>query len=155
MKLYIFSFLFIGFSCGCHFDNGDFPFRINDEISSYHCWPYDVNVYSVSEIKPDTLFFTYPLGNFSESNARFEISSWKKYNEIDSSNWNGMLETLKQCNDNVDLYNHIIKGNKVYYCGSYRNFKVQTGLKRYYNEILFLDFTNKELHVFKDINKIY
>ena len=130
---------------------GDFK-----HIDKYHCWPYDVNVYSIDEVKIDSLFYNYPLISYFGENPKYKITTWTKYNEIDTTVWHGMSKTLKECDDNVELYNQLLKGNDIYYAGIYQNFKVLKGKKRRkYEKILFLDLVNKRLHIFKDINKVY
>jgi len=125
-------------------------------LEKYHCWPYDVNVYSIDEVKIDSLFYSYPLRSYFGENPKYKITTWTKYDEIDTTVWYGMNKTLEQCNENIELYNQLLKGNDIYYTGIYQNFKVINGKKkRSYEKILFLDLANNKLHVFKDINKVY
>jgi hypothetical protein len=125
-------------------------------LEDYHCWPYDVSVYSVDKLKVDSSFFNYPLNHYFRVNEKYEITHWTKYNEIDSAIWNGMDSTLKECDDNVDLYNSLTKGNPIYFAGMYRLIIISSGIqKREYQEIVFLDLTNNRIHVFKDINKVF
>jgi len=125
-------------------------------IEQYHCWPYDVNVYSANGIKIDSLFYTYPLKNYFGENPKYKTTTWAKYSEIDTTVWHGMNKTLEQCDDNIELYSQLLKGTDIYYTGIYQNFEVLKGEKRRsYEKILFLDLANNRLHIFKDINKVY
>lgn len=125
-------------------------------VEKYHCWPYDVNVYSVDEVVIDTLFYTYPLKSYFGDNSKYKISTWTKYSEIDTTVWYGMDKTLEECDDNIELYDQILKGSDIYYAGHYQYFKNKQGnQRRRYERILFLDLNNNKLHIFKDINKVY
>jgi hypothetical protein len=65
-----------------------------------------------------------------------------------------MNKVLEQCDDNIELYMHIMKGEEIYYSGSYQYMKNREGKKeRSYEKILFLDLKSNKLHVFKDVNK--
>lgn len=141
---------------GCQNSSDLLPDTELKSISEYHCWPYDVKIYSVDGIKIDSLFYTYPLESYFGENPKYKITTWAKYNEIDTTVWYGMNKTLKECDDNIELYNQLSKGDDIYYAGIYQNFKVLNGeKKRKYEKILFLDLVNKRLHIFKDINKVY
>jgi hypothetical protein len=141
---------------GCRNSSDIFPGTELISISNYHCWPYNVNIYSVKDIKIDSLFYTYPLKSYFGNNPKYKITTWSKYSEIDTTVWTGFNNTLEQCDDNTELYNQILKGDDIYYSGIYYDLKVQNGEKRRkYEQILFLDLANNRLHIFKDINKVY
>ncbi len=141
---------------GCRNSSGILPEAELKFVSNYHCWPYDVTVYSVKDIKIDSLFFSYPLNSYFEENPKYKLTTWSKYDEIETTEWLGMNNTLQQCDDNTELYNQILKGGDIYYSGIYQYLKVQNGEKRRnYEQILFLDLVNKKLHIFRDINKVY
>jgi hypothetical protein len=125
-------------------------------LEDYHCWPYDVSVYSIDEMKLDSAFHHYPLDNYFSEGAEHGITHWTRYNEIDTALWNGMDSTLKECDGNADLYRSLLGGGPIYFAGTYRNMIVSNGSrKRMYERILFLDVTNHRLHIFKDINKVF
>lgn len=154
LTIYI-SFLFF---IGCNNTNGILPESNLILLDSYHCWPYEVKVYSVDKVKVDSLFYTYPLKSYFSDNANYKTSFWRKYRylEIDTSVWYGMNKTLKQCDDNTELYNQMLKGDDIYYSGSYLYFQDKKGKeKRRYEKILFLNLSNNKLHIFNDINKVY
>ncbi|GAP43965.1 hypothetical protein TBC1_112124 [Lentimicrobium saccharophilum] len=141
---------------GCRNSSNILPDTELKFVSDYHCWPYDVNIYSVKDIKIDSLFYTYPLNGYFGKNPKYKITTWSKYDEIDTTVWSGMNNILGQCDDNTELYNQILKGDDIYYSGIYQDFKVENGEKRRkYEQILFLDLAQNKLHIFKDINKIY
>jgi hypothetical protein len=141
---------------GCQNGSNILPGTDLKYLKEYHCWPYDVNIYSVNDIKIDSLFYTYPLKSYFGENPKYKITTWTKYDEIDTTVWHGMNKTLEQCDDNIELYNQLLKRNDIYYAGIYQNFKVLKGeKKRKYEIILFLDLVNNRLHIFKDINKVY
>ena len=156
----IFLFLVLGLS-GCNNSNV-LPGAKIGYLEKYHCWPYDVTVYSVKNIKIDSLFYTYPLKRYFGNDTKYNISTWKKYDDSDWKKyddsdtliWSGMNKVLEQCDDNIELYMHIMKGEEIYYSGSYQYMKNREGKKeRSYEKILFLDLKSNKLHVFKDVNK--
>lgn len=166
----IFLFLVLGL-LGCNNSNV-LPGAKIGYLEKYHCWPYDVTVYSVKNIKIDSLFFTYPLIRYFGNNTKYNISTWKKYDDStwkkyddsdwkkyddsDTLIWSGMNKVLEQCDDNIELYMHIMKGEEIYYSGSYHYMENREGKKeRSYEKILFLDLKSNKLHVFKDINKLW
>jgi hypothetical protein len=125
-------------------------------LEKYHCWPYDVEIYSVDEVKVDSLFYTYPLRSYFGEHPKYNMTKWAKYDEIDTTLWLGMNKTLEQCDGNIELHNQILNESEIYYTGIYQDFKVLEGKeKRKYEKILFLDLNNNKLHIFKDINKVY
>ena len=158
----IFLFLVLGLS-GCY-DSHVLPGAKIGYLEKYHCWPYDVTVYSVKNIKIDSLFYTYPLKRYFGNDTKYNISTWKKYDDSDWKKyddsdtliWSGMNKVLEQCDDNIELYMHIMKGEEIYYSGSYHYMENREGKKeRSYEKILFLDLKSNKLHVFKDINKLW
>lgn len=156
MRINIILLFFIVLGCDNSSNSDIVPFKIQNKVSSYHCWPYDVNVYSVNNIKIDSLFYTYPLKSYFGVNPKYKVTNWKKYAEIDTTVWYGMNKTLEQCDDNVELNNQRLKGGDIYYTGSYQYLKNQQGEeRRSYEKILFLDIANNRLHIFEDINKTY
>ena len=125
-------------------------------LEKYHCWPYDVDLYFVDEVKIDSLFYTYPLSSYFGENTKYKITKWTKYDENDTILWQGMNKTLEQCKCNIKLNNQLSKGSGIYYTYIYQDFKILNGKKkRKYEEFLLLDLVNNRLHIFKDINKIY
>lgn len=125
-------------------------------VEKYHCWPYDVNVFSTGTVTVDSLFYTYPLESYFEGKPKYKIATWTKYSKIDTTVWYGMDKTLGQCDHNIELYNQVLNGGEVYYAGSYQYFKNRQGERRIaFEVILFLDLRGNRLHIFKDINKIY
>ncbi len=160
----IILFLLIINLLGCYNSNSILPKAKINHLEKYHCWPYDVTVYSVKNIKIDSLFFTYPLIRYFGNNTKYNISTWKKYDDSDWKKyddsdtliWSGMNKVLEQCDDNIELYMHIMKGEEIYYSGSYHYMENREGKKeRSYEKILFLDLKSNKLHVFKDINKLW
>ena len=156
----IFLFLVLGL-LGCNNSNV-LPGAKIGYLEKYHCWPYDVTVYSVKNIKIDSLFYTYPLKRYFGNNTKYNISTWKKYDDSDWKKyddsdtliWSGMNKVLEQCDDNIELYRHIMKREEIYYSGSYHYMENREGKKeRAYEKILFLDLKSNKLHVFKDVNK--
>lgn len=122
----------------------------------YHCWPYDVEIYSVKNVKIDSTFFKYPQKDYFGNNSKYIATTWALYKDIDTLLFDGLDITLRECDDNKSLYQGIIKGDKIYYSGIYRlNRNLEGVKKRVYDEILFLDLKNNKLHIFKDINKVY
>lgn len=149
-------YLTLIFIFGCRNSSDILPVAELRCISDYHCWPYDVKIYSVKDLRIDSLFYTYPLNSYFGENPKYKITTWSKYDEIDTALWSGMNNTLEQCDDNTELYNQILKGADIYYSGIYQDLKVQNGVKRrVYEQILFLDLSCNRLHIFKDINKVY
>jgi len=119
----------------------------------YHCWPYNVSVYSVGQVTIDSTFFTYPIREVSDD--RYEHSTWVKYEDSDSHNWSGMDKTLKECDGNKVLYNQIESGKDIYFAGTYSHLKNWEGKKmRNYDMIYCLAIEKMELHIFKDMNKM-
>ncbi len=157
VSLRIFFILSIAILFGCNEDTSNIlPKGDIKYLEKYHCWPYDVNVYSIDEVKIDSLFYSYPLRSYFEDNPKYKIATWTKYLEVDTTIWYGMDKTLEQCDENIELYNQILKGSDIFYSGSYQYFKNQQGKqRRRYERILFLDLSNNKLHIFKDINKVY
>ena len=141
---------------GCHNTSDILPDTRLKHLEEYHCWPYDVNVYSLDEVKIDSLLFIYPLNSYYRSNPKYKTTTWTMYSGIDTTIWYGMDKTLEQCEENTELFNQILKRDDVYYAGKYQYIKNKQGDKRRrYDEILFLDIRHKKLHIFKDINKLY
>lgn len=125
-------------------------------VEDYHCWPYDVSVYSIDEVKLDSSFHRYPLDGYFSESAEYERTRWTNYNENDTALWSGMDSTLKACDGNTDLYRSLLGDGSMYFAGTYRTIIVSNGSrKRKYDRILFLDVTNHRLHIFKDINKVF
>lgn len=140
---------------GC--STGDFrdalPFHVGERNENYHCWPYDVNVYSVENIKIDSVFFTFPRHAFYGEQTKYQMSNWSRYDVIDTTVWYGMKLTLENCDDNHELFERHRQGNDIYFAGIYRErLDKNEEKKRVYNQIMFLDVTGKKLHVFEDIN---
>jgi len=127
------------------------PQSILVKKGSYHCWPYDVTIFSFFEIDIDSTFYTYPrLNNFDE---RYELSRWAKYNEFDKSSWFGMDKTLRDCDGNRTLHSLIESGEDLYYAGLYDYSEGWGGKKtKNYEMISFISLEEKELHVFKNMN---
>jgi hypothetical protein len=158
MKINVLFLFFIILGCGnpSGTDSDIVPFRILDKVGSYHCWPYDVNVYSIDDIKIDSLFYTYPSKSYFGENPKYNATTWVRYDQIDTALWYGMDDIIKQCDGNNELHNQRLNGGDIYYAGIYQHLKNQQGEKRRsYEKILFLDLVNKRLHIFKDINKVY
>ena len=160
----IILFLLIINLLGCYNSNSILPKAKINHLEKYHCWPYDVTVYSVKNIKIDSIFYTNPLKQYLGNNTKYNISTWKKYDDSDWKKyddsdtliWSGMNKVLEQCDDNIELYMHIMKGEEIYYSGSYHYMENREGKKeRSYEKILFLDLKSNKLHVFKDINKLW
>jgi hypothetical protein len=125
-------------------------------FENYHCWPYNVSVFSTGPVTVDSLFYTYPLKSYFGDNPKYEVATWAEYSNIDTTVWYGMDKTLSQCDQNIELYNHLLEGREVYFAGSYQYFKnLQGERRRTFEVVLFLDLSSKKLHVFKDINKVY
>ncbi|KAA3613110.1 MAG: hypothetical protein D8M58_12440 [Calditrichaeota bacterium] len=135
-----------------------FPEDVNSikHIENYHCWPYNVSVYSIDQLEIDSLFFTYPLKSYFEDYSIYEVSTWSLYSEYDTVLWHGFDKTLRACDGNIELINQVMKKVDIYYSGCYRYVKDRDSEDRKrYEKILFLDLRNKKLHIFQDINKIY
>jgi hypothetical protein len=125
-------------------------------LEDYHCWPYDVSVYTIDEVKLDPAFYRYPLDDYLFESGEDGITHWTNYGPIDTAIWYGMDSTLKGCDDRVDLYDALMRGDPIYFAGTYSNVIVLNGSrKQKYERILFLDLTRKRLHIFKDINKLF
>lgn len=140
---------------GCKRSSNLLPKADINYLEEYHCWPYDVTVYSTENVRIDSLFYTYPLQSYFGSNPKYQVSTWAKYAEIDSTIWLGMNKVLEQC-DNKELYEQVINGEDIYYAGSYQYLKNKQGEeRRRYESILFLNIEKNKLHLFKDINKVY
>lgn len=155
-KLGILFVCFTAILLGCSKKSHILPYTNIKYIGKYHCWPYNVKVYSVDRIEVDSLFYTYPLKEYFWISEEYNVSTWQKYDDLDSLIWPGMNKELEQCDDNIELYKHIISGEEVYYSGSYRYMINREGnKKRSYEKILFLDLKANKLHIFKDINKLY
>lgn len=156
IKFILLSLTLLVISFSCKRTSGLLPDADIDYNGKYHCWPYDVTVYSIDNIKIDSLFYAYPLQNYFGSNTKYKTSTWTKYADFDSTIWTGMNKVLEQCDDNHQLYKRIINGEDVYYAGSYHYLKNKQGEeKKRYETILFLDVKENELHLFRDINKVY
>jgi hypothetical protein len=150
------TYLLLLISAGCHNLSNILPTTDFKYLEGYHCWPYDVKVYTIDEVKVDSLFFTYPLNSFFGNNQKYKSTTWKKYSEIDTTEWYGMDETLEQCDENNELYTQRLKGGDLYYSGQYQYILNRQGeRRRTYERILFLDINKKKLHIFKDINKVF
>lgn len=140
----------------CNNTSGILPDMELQHSEKYHCWPYNVNVFTTSSVTVDSLFYTYPLKSYFGENPKYKIATWAKYEKIDTTEWDGMNKTLMECDENIELYNQVLKGGEIYFAGSYRYFLNQHGeRRRQYEVILFLDLGNNKMHIFKDINKLY
>ena len=136
----ILSILLIVTLLGCRNTSSLLPEADINYLEKYHCWPYEVTVYSIDNIKIDSLFYTYPLQSYFGSNPNYHVSTWAKYADFDSTNWSGMNKVLEQCDGNHELYKQVISGEDVYYAGAYQYLKNREGQeKRRYETILFLD----------------
>ena len=125
-------------------------------LEDYHCWPYDVSIYAIDEVKLVPEFVRYPLDSYFSEGEETGITHWTNYNEIDTALWNGMDSTLNGCDGNTDLYRSLLGGGPIYFAGTYRNMIVSSGSrKQVYERLLFLDLTKKRLHIFKDVNKVF
>lgn len=155
MRKSLIILLLFTFIEGC--SNRDFrdavPFAVGERNVSYHCWPYDVSVYNVENIEIDTVFFTFPLHAFYGEQTKYQLSNWSRYDIIDNTVWYGMNQTLENCNDNHELFEHYRQGNDIYFAGIYHEILDKNEeKKRVYKRIMFLDVTGNKLHVFEDIN---
>ncbi len=125
-------------------------------LKGYLCWPYNVSVFSIDDVKLDSAFYRYPLDDYLLKSGEYGITRWTNYSPIDTVIWYGMDSTLKGCNDHNDLYDALMRGDSLYFAGTYRNMIVPNGSrKQAYERIIFLDVTRKRLHIFKDINKVF
>ena len=151
---YVFLLIVIS---GCNVNtSGILPDSDLTHLEKYHCWPYNVEVYSFDELEIDSLFYSFPSRSYFGTDSKYEETTWSKYNDIDTTVWKGMDKTLKECDDNTTLYKQLLKGRDIYYAGKYSLMKIKSGEKRRrYEEVLFLDPTDKKVHVFKDVNKVY
>lgn len=156
INIRILSLLLIVTLLGCNRTSNLLPEADINYFEEYHCWPYDVTVYTIGNVKIDSLFYTYPLQRYFGSNPKYQVSTWTKYTDFDSTIWSGMNKVLEQCDDNHELYKLVIKEEDVYFAGSYQYLKDKQGEeKRRYETILFLNIKENKLHIFKDINKVY
>ena len=141
---------------GCNGNTSDIlPDNELKFLKNYHCWPYDVNIYSIDEVKIDSFFYNYPQRSYFGENPKYKITTWTKYDENDIKvrhmNW-----TFEHCDGNNELYNQLLIGNDIYFTGIYQSMKNKKGEEiKCYEKILFLDLVNKRIHIFKDINYIY
>lgn len=156
MRMKIISFLLCSFIFGCQNHSNLIHGAKFEYVNSYHCWPYDVEVYSVSNVTIDSLFFSYPSTTFKRGYPKLSLSTWDDYAKLDTIVWYGMEKTLNDCDENNELYQQIINEESVYYSGLYRYVKNLAGNKiRRYEIITFLDLQRMKVHIFKDMNKVY
>lgn len=154
----ILLYLALFFLSSCQINYCFLPGIELEYLYKYHCWPYEVTVYSFEGLKYDSLFYTYPRKSIFELITNYLISTWAKYqsNNIDTLEWYGMDKTLEHCDENIELYLNVLSENSIYYAGYYKYFKNKSGKKkRKYERIVFLDSNNKKLHIFNDINKVF
>jgi hypothetical protein len=149
---YLILLIFIG----CQSVSDILPVNSLKYLEEYHCWPYEVKVYSVDAVMIDSLFYLYPLKSYFGNDPKYKTTTWAKYSVIDTTEWFGMDKTLEECEKNFELYNEVMKGGDIYYAGRYQYFLNQQGKQnKEYETLLFLDLNNNKLHVFKDINKVF
>lgn len=153
VSLRFFYIILIAILLGCHGNTSDvLPRSSLKFLKNYHCWPFDVDVYTIDNVKIDSFFFNYPLRSYFGENPKYQITNWTKYDENDIK-VSHMIWTLEHCVDNIDLYNQLIIGNDIYYAGIYQSMINKKGEEiKSYEKILFLDLANKRIHIFKDIN---
>lgn len=137
---------------GCRDFSLVIPCEVNEKLSSYTCWPYEVDVYSVGSFNNDSLFYTFPKNEFFREATTGQTTKWTKYDIVDTSQWYGMDKYLKDFPKNGELYEQRKLKSSVYYCGYYQYYKNRKGEKRIrYEKILFLDKSNRKLYIF--VNK--
>ena len=125
-------------------------------IEDYHCWPYNVEVYTVENLKTDNHIVEYPLDNFCSGSDKVFQTKWVKFKNLDTAVQNGYISMLSKCDDHSGLHDQIIKGNEIYFAGCYKYGKNRENDKvKFYYDITFLDVNEKELHVLEYINYIY
>ncbi len=153
VRLRFFFIILVAILFSCHGNTSDILPGTNLKfLNNYHCWPYDVNVYSIDKVKLDSVFFSYPLRSYFGENPKFKITTWTKYDEKDLKIWH-MKWTLENCVGNIELYNQLLKGNDIYYTGIYQSMKNKKGEEfKSYEKILFLDVVYRRIHIFEDIN---
>ena len=121
-----------------------------DFVEEYHCYPYDVKVYAVDNVKIDSQFYSYPLKQYFRSNDKYDVSTWESYADFDTSVSYGMDSTLKHCDDGHSLFDQIMNNADVYYAGCFELSQGRNGVKkRSYEKILFLDLTHKKVYIMK------
>lgn len=135
MRTNIILLFFIVLGCSSCSNSDIVPFKIQDKVEKYLCWPYDVKVYSIDNIKIDSLFYTYPLKSYFGENPRYEVVTWTKYYKMDTLSLDMKL-TLGECHLNKELYNQLLKGKDIYYAGIYcynevSNEKKLEGMRKY------------------------
>ena len=153
VSLRFFFIILVAILFSCHRNTSDIlPGSNLKFLNNYHCWPYDVNVYSIDKVKLDSVFFSYPLRSYFGENPKYQITTWTKYDEKDI-NIRHMKSTLQNCVGNSELYNQLLNGIDIYYTGTYQSMKNKKGEKfKSYEKILFLDLVNRRIHIFEDIN---
>ena len=153
VRLRFFFIILVAILFSCHGNTSDIlPGSNLKFLNNYHCWPYDVDVYSIDKVKLDSVFFSYPLRSYFGENPKFKITTWTKYDEKDINIWH-MNWTFENCVGNIELYNQLLKGNDIYYTGIYQSMKNKKGEEfKSYEKILFLDLVYRRIHIFEDIN---
>lgn len=127
----------------------------------YHCWPYNVKVYSIEKIVTDSLFFTYPKDEFlferrkcPQSRECFFVR-WTPFNELEEALINSVKWDLNN-NKEAFIPNQVLErigsGDKIYFAGAYRFFKNTSSQenKVLYKVVLFFP-ESCELHVFQEV----
>lgn len=146
---------------GCDDDNHIFPNANVKYIGKYHCWPYNVKMYSVNEIKVDSLFFTYPLHEFSDvyvkcrSDKKCHLLKWTAFNKLESQISYSFEWDLKNNNEDTmpeNLLKQIKADTEMYFTGGYRYFKSEKNAKekRFYKIALYIP-KEKQLHIFEEL----
>ena len=125
-------------------------------FSNYHCWPFDVKVYSINDFTFDSLIFSYPLPEFCSKLPKCNLTKWSQYSSSVDSEWYGFDKTLEKCDDNTELINQLKNESTLFYAGCHKYYLDQNGIrKKGYIEIMFLDTSQKKLHLFENINLLY
>ena len=153
VSLRFFFIILVAILFSCHGNTSDIlPGSNLKFLNNYHCWPYDVNVYSIDKVKLDSVFFSYPLRSYFGENPKYKITTWTKYDEKDTKIWH-MNWTLQNCVGNIELYDQLLNGTDIYYTGIYQSMKNKKGEEfKSYEKILLLDLVYKRIHIFEDIN---
>lgn len=135
---------------GCNTANEYVPQKLT-LIDHVHCWPYDVEVYSLEELNGMDDLDGYPRIRLREKE---EMVEWSRAAEIP-----GGIEGLvpSTCDDTARI-SDLFKTNEMecFVSGTYYQMKNENGSSyRHYNSIAIIDSASQTLYVFEDINKIW
>ncbi|MGM0480230.1 MAG: hypothetical protein ACQERC_13490 [Bacteroidota bacterium] len=134
----------------CYRVDNDALFDDLNKENNFHCWPYDVKVYSFEPQELDSLLYHFPKGELCSE--EYELLKWSNEGAVSNMAQDDLSATLLKCDDSQGIEEIKVKEGTMY-SGCYREFILKEGeKKKVFEQILILDKDSLKLYSFENIN---